>query len=160
MKDCQHLTTELRIWLLKNGVRQVVHQCMGCGETVGGSLKHSLFTPEQRAAMPLLDIALRDRYREQRRRLYQQAALERQQQFEKGRIELTEKYHAYLQSPEWRAKRLKVLQRDNFICQGCLTEPATQVHHTTYEHIFDEQLFELVSICDCCHKRAHKDRQK
>lgn len=48
------------------------------------------------------------------------------------------KYNAYLISPEWLAKLERVLWRDNYFCQSCLEERARQVHHKTYERIFNE----------------------
>ncbi len=64
-------------------------------------------------------------------------------------------YQEYLKSPEWQALRLKVLQRDGFRCQGCLAQPAAEVHHTTYRHARSEFCFELVSLCRDCHRRLH-----
>ena len=72
-----------------------------------------------------------------------------------------EYYEPYLNSDEWKSKRDLVLKRDSFLCQSCLTSKATQVHHTTYKHVFNEPLFELVSICKPCHDLITKlDRDK
>lgn len=65
------------------------------------------------------------------------------------------KYYEYLRSAKWQAKRLAVYQRESGVCQGYLSEPIEHVHHTTYVHLFDELLFELVGICESCHRRAH-----
>jgi len=66
-------------------------------------------------------------------------------------------YTAYRKSPEWQKKRLKVLERAKGICEGCGENPATQVHHLTYAHIYDELLFELVALCRDCHSKCHAD---
>jgi 5-methylcytosine-specific restriction endonuclease McrA len=73
---------------------------------------------------------------------------------------ITSKYKVYLESGKWKAKRLKVLKRDNFICQACGGK-AWQVHHKTYKRIFNEHLSDLVSVCGDCHKDIHniKPRQ-
>jgi 5-methylcytosine-specific restriction endonuclease McrA len=69
------------------------------------------------------------------------------------------KYTDYLKSPRWRVIRGVVLSRDKGICQACLREKATEVHHLTYVHIFNEPLFDLVSVCEDCHaKITHLDR--
>lgn len=60
-------------------------------------------------------------------------------------------YQDYLLSPEWKAKRAAVLARCNGICEACGKVPAIQVHHTTYEHIFREPLWELRGVCGPCH---------
>lgn len=65
-------------------------------------------------------------------------------------------YTAYLGTPEWQATREKILKRDKYICQGCLTAAATEVHHTTYAHVRNELAFELVSLCHACHKKVHE----
>jgi 5-methylcytosine-specific restriction endonuclease McrA len=65
------------------------------------------------------------------------------------------KYNAYLQGDEWRAKRVLVLRRADWTCEGCGNARATQVHHTTYDHAGNEFLWELVAVCDECHERFH-----
>lgn len=67
-------------------------------------------------------------------------------------------YAEYLKSDEWMAKRKQVLKRDNHTCTACLEATATQVHHTTYERVFDEPLFHLQSVCDDCHAKIHDKR--
>ena len=64
----------------------------------------------------------------------------------------SKKYNEYLQSYQWQDKRLRVLERDNYLCQSCLEQDATQVHHLTYKHVGNEPLFDLISVCDECHK--------
>jgi hypothetical protein len=71
-----------------------------------------------------------------------------------------EKYIPYLKSKEWKVKRLLVLERDNYLCQACLKSKATEVHHLTYKHVFNEPCFELVSICNPCHKLITELDQK
>jgi hypothetical protein len=45
--------------------------------------------------------------------------------------------------------------RANNLCEGCGRRRAAQVHHLTYDHVFDEFLWELIAICDECHSRVH-----
>lgn len=67
------------------------------------------------------------------------------------------KYREYLCSPAWQMKREAVLERDQYLCQGCRCNKATDVHHKTYSHIYDELLFQLVAVCRPCHDRLHND---
>jgi len=54
--------------------------------------------------------------------------------------------------------RSLVLQRDNHLCQACLSREATQVHHLSYrlfKEIGASAAFELVAICHRCHSKIH-----
>lgn len=64
-------------------------------------------------------------------------------------------YEKYLKSPEWKAKRKLVLERDKYKCLSCLSAEATEVHHITYRHLGNEPLFELVSICRRYHQEIY-----
>ncbi|MDE2104664.1 MAG: hypothetical protein KGL39_45935 [Patescibacteria group bacterium] len=65
-------------------------------------------------------------------------------------------YNAYLTTPEWKAKREKVLDRAKGLCEGCGNRRAIQSHHLTYEHVGNEFLWELVAVCEACHLRFHE----
>lgn len=75
-------------------------------------------------------------------------ALEREKALRK------EEYQRYLRSPRWRARWNAVMKRDNGKCRFC-GKKATQVHHLTYARIFNEAMYDLVAICDGCHKLVH-----
>jgi len=66
------------------------------------------------------------------------------------------KYHTYLQSEEWKARRILVLSRDNNLCQLCRTEPALDVHHLKYDNLYDEPLEDLQALCRACHVNLHR----
>lgn len=135
-------------------------QCDLCGETTTGALAYAKFTPELIAAMPPMDMEFREKIRNESRERQRQEQQERLAQFEVQRVEHTQKYYEYLKTPQWHAKRKAVLERDNYVCRGCLTAQATIVHHLTYDHVFDELLFELVAVCKPCHDRAHPEKQQ
>lgn len=65
------------------------------------------------------------------------------------------KYREYLLSPEWREKRTLVLQRDNNFCHACKEQSAEQVHHLTYDNLFNEPLEDLQALCCKCHDKIH-----
>lgn len=65
-----------------------------------------------------------------------------------------ELYHDYLQSPEWKAKRNAVLERDKHKCRIC-DGKADRVHHMTYDRKFNEPLYDLISVCKECHTMIH-----
>lgn len=70
------------------------------------------------------------------------------------------RYTAYLKTERWQRKRELVIARD-ITCQACLSRPATQAHHLTYEHVGDEPLFDLKGVCEPCHvKITQLDRER
>lgn len=131
--------------------------CKNCHD-VSGLVK--MINPNEWKTLPLLTRSKADdlqRERHQRvTKFYQYLTDKRQQHFQARKKEHTERYHAYLDSPEWKDKRLRVLNRDKYICQGCLINKATQVHHLTYDRIFKEPLFDLTSVCNDCHHNIHE----
>ena len=64
------------------------------------------------------------------------------------------KYYEYLSSPEWKSKRAKILKMAGYKCRKC-GKPATEVHHETYERIFNERLTDLTALCRKCHRFLH-----
>jgi 5-methylcytosine-specific restriction endonuclease McrA len=97
------------------------------------------------------DDSIQERIEREAAECRKQADIARMQESEERRRQ----YHEYLQSPEWRELRERVLERDNHLCQGCLLANAAVVHHLTYDNIMAEFLFELISLCDRCHDRIH-----
>lgn len=64
------------------------------------------------------------------------------------------KYHDYLKSDTWKDKRDGIILRD-FFCADCKTYLSTEVHHITYERIFNELDSDLVGLCASCHGKRH-----
>jgi len=144
--DCQHPTTELRRPPIAGGSAHYAEQCLTCGIRVGNWVKRPA------GDVPEWDDSIQERIERESAERRAQAGIDRIEETEERRRQ----YHEYLQSPEWREIRKRVLERDNHLCQGCLMAPATQVHHLTYDNIMAEFLFELTSLCDHCHKRYHR----
>jgi hypothetical protein len=64
-------------------------------------------------------------------------------------------YGEYLASREWALKKNDVLARAKGICERGHPHPAgirLQVHHQSYEHVYDERLDELLAVCRECHE--------
>lgn len=64
-------------------------------------------------------------------------------------------YLAYLQSPEWQAKRVEALARAKNRCQVCNSTRRLDVHHRTYERFKDEHPDDLTVLCRPCHDLFH-----
>jgi hypothetical protein len=65
-------------------------------------------------------------------------------------------YLAYLKSKEWLAKREQVIQRCGGLCERCGKYLVDNVHHLTYERIFNEPLEDLQGLCRPCHAFLHQ----
>lgn len=66
-------------------------------------------------------------------------------------------YDLYMNTPEYKAKRLEVLKRDGFVCQLCGSGKNLQVHHINYDNLGTElETDDLITLCGSCHdKRVH-----
>lgn len=71
------------------------------------------------------------------------------------RKEYIQKYHDYLRSEQWEAIRDVVIKDRNRKCERCGSKKNLQVHHKTYERIFNEDLSDLELLCRPCHKKEH-----
>ena len=57
----------------------------------------------------------------------------------------------YYHTKHWKILRNKVLKRDKHKCVLCASQNNLQIHHRIYE-IGQEQLSDLHTLCDKCHK--------
>ena len=85
---------------------------------------------------------------------------------------LNNKYRSYLNSPEWQAKKQQLLERSRKaagsnnmfgVCERCgykPWKPCLQVHHTTYDHIYNEPLEDLILLCPRCHYEETMTQRK
>jgi len=88
----------------------------------------------------------------------------------KERIEWIQSYRQYLESPVWLEKKRKVLERCRWICEGCGNRRASEVHHLRYPEwrVMPgsegwkrvEKLYDLVGICEECHREVHKEKRR
>jgi hypothetical protein len=64
-------------------------------------------------------------------------------------------YNAYLASPAWRAVRFRYIEERPWICHVCGKTEKLYLHHRTYERVGQEQLDDLMPLCDPCHGLVH-----
>ena len=66
-------------------------------------------------------------------------------------------YSEKLKNPKWQKKRLEILERDLWSCQGCYdTKSTLHVHHCYYKSGLDPWKYSnesLVTLCESCHKK-------
>lgn len=151
---CEHKDQRLTKRVVRTGAVQYVYQCMTCGRSMNQPLSHERIRREFSAAqIHDFDESIEARYEQIRL-----AELKKDRADKKA--EFFKEYNEYLRSDAWAKKRNRVLARCKGICEGCGDRRATQVHHLTYDHVYDELLFELVGICDQCHERAHAEEKE
>jgi 5-methylcytosine-specific restriction endonuclease McrA len=73
----------------------------------------------------------------------------------KSQLERRRDYLAYLESEAWETHRLAAIERAEGRCQLCSSSDDLQVHHRTYERLFNEAPGDLTVLCGACHKRHH-----
>jgi len=133
-----------------NGDFMLKKQCFKCGQCEGKTFKFDLIGGKQNLFnIPILN-------EEKLRLFYDLQQQKRQTEYAVKLEEKRKEYYEYLKSDKWKLKRQKVMLRDKNICQACLTRQATDVHHLTYKHIYNEPLFDLVAICRPCHEKLHE----
>lgn len=153
--ECSHEQTEICYKTYKNGSIHYFNQCLVCGEAIGTAIPHDQVNDKE--IVKPWDDRLLTAYRFAVDEMANQLRAER---FESWRLRDTgwdRQYNAYLQTDQWRDKRQRVLERDNYLCQACLKRKAQQVHHLTYSFpLGKEPLFVLVSVCNLCHEAIHE----
>jgi hypothetical protein len=130
------------------------HQCLDCGARVGVFVATAVALADGRQPPPF-DAELFERGEREIDRAYEERRAVTKRREEEQSAAWWQRYNAYLLTDAWQTKRAQALARDGNVCQGCRQHLATQVHHRTYEHLGDELLFELISVCDQCHMRIH-----
>ena len=154
--DCVH-EHRLVVWtnVGSNGdalsSRQLREQCVDCGRLMALALPHRNAT----AQTPNVDLPKLAAWLGGRETHWDQNAIARREEQERRDAEWRAGYDAYINSDAWRHLWAKILRRDGYICQGCLTAPASQVHHHTYSHMGLELAWQLVAVCEECHDRFH-----
>jgi len=144
--SCTHPVTEVRYKRFVNGTKHLCTQCLTCGKRLGEWLGQDGL---DMATVALFDEALAEAYRRAQAR-------QNQARIQRERRERHEEYERYLsESENWYEIRQLVLKRDDYKCQACLLETAGDVHHKSYQHLYDEICFDLVSVCRPCHKKIH-----
>jgi hypothetical protein len=136
---------------------KVCLECLDCGDEVEVTCKSRAELTRRRTIV--LCVACEETRRVQRERdaaawHQRSTALVAQRS---ARIEALRSmpYGDYLQTPEWRERRLYALRRARYACQLCSSKTQLQVHHRTYERRGNEKEEDLIVLCDDCHSKFH-----
>lgn len=61
----------------------------------------------------------------------------------------------YYRTEHWRNISKERKSRDGWRCVVCAAVDKLQVHHNCYDRLGHEDLFDLVTLCERCHKIYH-----
>lgn len=153
--NCEHEKCEVRSRVIRGGSTQFVLQCLKCGKTKGNAISRAAAISQNAGVAPRsFDQCLYDDWEAKRA----SSAENIRMMFDKRKF--FSDYDEYLQSEEWKKKRLLVIRRANGVCEGCGLRPPNEVHHLTYKNVGHEFLFQLVALCHQCHKEIHNEEEK
>ena len=165
---CKCSNIELRKRTIKNGTIQYVYQCLNCGSAESKAIKKIEAEQLNGGSVFIqfddnLSKSWSAEYKNGKDTIskkYESLIEEAIKLNEQKNDDFFKEYNKYLESEKWHNKRLKVLERADYLCEGCRENEATEVHHLSYKHVFDELLFELVAVCNSCHTFIHKEDKK
>src|SRR5438067_1894662 len=83
--------------------------------------EEQLLTPQEEWLMRLREVDLRYKTQEEKVREVREVLAAVKGDLEAAELERRRVYEEYLNSYEWQAKRMLVLERDHWTCQGCLS---------------------------------------
>lgn len=72
-------------------------------------------------------------------------------------------YSDDIKNGQWQKLRLEIMHRDKFKCLSCFSQNDLNVHHLYYENgkkIWEYEPESLVTLCQTCHEKLHKDLMK
>lgn len=164
-RTCDHEDQHVVRYMQSNGVEIARVQCKTCGKGLGNKRKADY----DFSNLPVFDDELREEWNKCKQEAYNAYWQRKQARWEAERQEAEQEkneksliwwrnYNAYLKTPGWYKIRQAVLTRDNNLCQACLRNTATHVHHLSYDlynQVGRSAAFELVAICRACHEQIH-----
>lgn len=77
-----------------------------------------------------------------------------------GNPETFKEYNRYIHSNNWKDIRNARLQKDNNRCRNCGSVLNLQVHHKNYNSFGNENINDIITLCDECHNKIEKNKRK
>lgn len=163
--NCPHSNSEPRYRLYESS-DCVALQCLDCGKHLR-SLKKADFPRYQ--TLPAFEEGKEDAMNKH----YSSWLSEKHDAYENAREELRRDVHVkvmtgelyindnsmfatYYSSIEWARSRERIFERDNYQCRVLTCQKAAEcVHHIVYDRFGEEHDFDLIALCNGCHKDVH-----
>ncbi len=145
---CSHPQRELRHRVLADKRESHVTQCIRCGHTSNPIKTKDALAQANGKTIPEYDYTLGDIWRAAKSAEYVETYI-------KLKPSLRNEYEAYLASDAWKQLREHVILRSGNSCEICEMGPVEEVHHLTYTRIGNENLEDLLGVCQLCHRAIH-----
>lgn len=155
---CEHEKYILAKYMVGNGFR-VQKFCNNCFSLFGNAIKHDSVDIEK---VKTIEKDKYDRWHNEQYEKFQKRNIKIKELHSLWQVdEHKRKHQEYLNTQVWKEKRNEILERDGYLCQACLKNRASEVHHLTYDHFGDEPFFDLISVCRQCHEKiSTMDKRK
>jgi 5-methylcytosine-specific restriction endonuclease McrA len=150
LNECKCESRKQVFRIFANGTKHYGEQCQTCG-TFFSKKKSEV----SEASLVEFDESIKQQHRQSISDHFQKVRDNQSADIQNKMDARRKKYEAYIESDMWKKRRLVILERDKWICQGCLTRKADHVHHLTYDRLGNELAFDLISVCWICHDKAH-----
>lgn len=159
MQTCGHDLKVLTERILSNNTAHYCYQCCLCKRSVGGFIsKEKVKTLiDSGEKIESWDQDGLDRIERLRNDNFLRSREERERKQAERTTKWWQSYKQHLQSNDWTMKRNAVFRRSGGMCECCLTNRATEVHHLSYKNVGHEFLPELTATCNSCHSSAHEE---
>jgi 5-methylcytosine-specific restriction endonuclease McrA len=148
---CSHPRQQQCVQTAVDQSKRVRNQCLDCGSLLGPAQRR----PPNFDSLPPENAALKSSRDRKVAETRSAIAIRHSDIQTRKDSDWWQRYNQYLTTDAWRGRREKVFKRCDGVCEGCGDAKADEVHHRTYDHVFDEFLFELVALCKSCHDRIH-----
>lgn len=159
-RRCESTSATLTRRIISAAV-QIHLQCDGCGRSLVGALSRKDHYEWQSYREWDADlVARRDAEYEAKSRqnlaaYYAGREKEQADRQEAWRARVAEYDYWCRTSPDWKYATDRVLWRSRGICEACLTNRASVVHHLTYQSGKLPPAWYLRAVCHSCHQRLH-----
>lgn len=127
-------------------------QCLECGKKIENKGDGAVFYEVEPGdeLLPPFDESIAEKFRAKKTEQIRADS-------EEKTVAWWTKYEEYIRnSQEWKHRRELIIKRASGICEACLENTGTEVHHTSYSAFGDEALFDLRLVCFSCHKKIHR----
>ena len=68
-------------------------------------------------------------------------------------------YQEYINSPQWRKKRERAFELIGKKCTRCNSTYNIEVHHISYDNLYEESTYDVEILCKSCHQPADRERE-